>query len=489
MFDLVVNHTSDKHAFFEESRSSRTNAKADWYIWRDAKINAAGQRSEPNNWASIWGGSAWTWDETRQQFYLHLFSPQQPDLNWDCLEVRKEILDIVNRWQRRGVDGWRLDAINFISKPQNSQDASLDLPDAPVTDPSSRYQPAFCRFNHGPNVHRYLKELYQQCLQPDVMTVGEAAQTTPQQTAEYCSWERPDRELQMVFGTDHVDLYGGFEIGPPKPLRHGDFISTVNKWATTLLEHGSWASVFVSNHDQPRPVNNILRGSAPEHRVRAAKLLALFECCLTGTLFVYQGEEIGMINVPEDWPIEDYPDLVTQKFYYEELERRKEMGGSADPDMSDVMLGINRKARDNARVPMPWDDTPLAGFTTGKPWMRVNEDNRVCNVAAQVNDKDSVLSFWKECIALRKSHPALNYGTFELVPARGSEDVCSFVKTHGKDRLHFVANFGQTRASITIPGLHLGRCELVKANFASSAPSSDGDVFVLEPFEARLLIP
>ncbi|CAD6584959.1 MAG: hypothetical protein CYPHOPRED_002897 [Cyphobasidiales sp. Tagirdzhanova-0007] len=432
--DLVINHTSDKHQWFVESQKSKTNSYRHWYIWRPPKYNAAGQPFPPNNWASIWGGSAWEFSEQTGEYYLHLFSPQQPDLNFNCQAAVDAIKKMMRFWLDKGINGFRLDAINFISK-------DTYLRDAEVTDTTSIYQQAFDRFNHGPRVHEILQEFY-----ADVLSVGEAAFTSPQQAVQYVRQDRRDKELQMIFHTEHVDLYGGFEVitgmyseaevltpgmqeGPPEPR---DYVK--------LAEHDSWQSAFLSNHDQPRPINNILQADFA-HRNEAAKLLCLFLCTQAGTLFIYQGEEIGMMNVPPDWPIHEYKDLVTQKYWQEQIARAGDVAGEPAASLSHVIAAINRKARDNARTPMPWNRMPKAGFTASTPWMRINEDNRYCNVADQQDRPNSIWTFWRDTLHLRKSTAALIYGTFELCLRPEQPQLIAYQRELEGEIWVFIANF------------------------------------------------
>ncbi|KAK9893406.1 glycoside hydrolase family 13 protein [Cystobasidium minutum MCA 4210] len=434
--DLVVNHTSDQHQWFQESKSSKDSPYRDYYIWRPGKTDTSGRRIPPNNWRSIWGnGSAWEYDETTDEYYLHLFSPQQPDLNFTSPALMEEIKDMMRFWLNKGISGFRLDAINFVSKP-------MDFPDAPIQDPSSEYQPAFSLFNHGPKIHEILQELQRDVLSKyDAFTVGEAAFTSPEQAVSYVRQDREDKEMQMIFHTEHVDLYGGFEEGPQEARDYVKLANVISKWQTYMLNHDSWQSVFLSNHDQPRPINNILQAKISQ-REEAAKLLCLFLCTQAGTLYCYQGEEVGMVNVPEDWPLEEYKDLVSQDYFRERQKELQAKTGEAHPDMTEVRKAINRKARDNARTPMPWDSSPKAGFTTGTPWMRVNEDNQVCNVADQQGKKDSILTFWKETVQLRKSTPTLIYGQFELNLDERYPTIISYTRELDDKRYLFIANFG-----------------------------------------------
>ncbi|KAE8226684.1 hypothetical protein CF319_g769 [Tilletia indica] len=511
--DLVVNHSSDQHSWFQESRTSRTNPKSDWYIWRDAKTGPRGERMEPNNWASIWGGSSWTWDEGRQQYYFHIFDKTQPDLNWDLPELREAVKDIMRFWLEKGVVGFRLDAINFISKPPA-------FPDAPVSDPSTKYQSALALYAHGPKLIEYLTELHDDVLvHYKAFTVGESGLTTIQQALDMTQHGKP---LQQLFTFDHLNLdlppstTSVFEPGPGRPRNFDSFRDAISKWQHWALEHDSWLGNFLSNHDQPRSLSNMLGVYAedPRYRWEGAKLLALFSCSLAGTLFVYQGEELGMLNVPADWPISEYDDLVSKRYYDDVMAKKKEEcakeGVPVPADFEkQVMMGIMRKARDNARTPMPWDDTPSAGFTSNpstKSWMKVNPDNVSCNVASQLSDSSSVFHFWKRSIQLRKKHDVLVYGSYRVldIPVQAPGDgqrgspVFGFVREFEGEIAIFVGNFARER----LEGVALGRY-VVEAVLPSSKQQEMGSSLVacnygdgkeerslevLEPFEARLYI-
>ncbi|KAL9932778.1 hypothetical protein V8E36_008477 [Tilletia maclaganii] len=511
--DLVVNHTSDQHAWFQESRSDRSNPKADWYIWRDPKSSNSSQGgetkgAEPNNWESIWGGSAWEWDEGRQQYYLHIFDKSQPDLNWDHPPVREAVKDVMRFWLDKGVAGFRLDAINFCSKP-------VDLPDAPITDASKTYQTAFDQYAHGPNLVRYLTELYDDVLAHyDAFTVGESGTTTLEQALEMTHHGKP---LQQLFTFDHLNFdlppstTSIFEVGPARPRDYESFQRAIAKWQHWALENESWLGNFASNHDQPRSVSNMLGVYAedPRYRYEGAKLLALFSVSLAGTLFIYQGEELGMLNVPADWPISKYDDLVSKRYYEDVMARKKaecEAKGESVPEdyEAQVLLGIMRKARDNARTPMPWDDTPGAGWSPSNDpsnyWMSVNPDNTKCNVRAQRADPSSVFHLWKRAIALRKTHDVLVYGSFRVLDFPGvvasnegekGAPVFGYVRELEGRKAVFVGNFARERVEVDLVGSckELGggdaAVELVLSNYEGAEARS---LTALEPFEARIYI-
>ncbi|KAK0539742.1 hypothetical protein OC835_001004 [Tilletia horrida] len=512
--DLVVNHTSDQHAWFQESRSSRDNTKADWYIWRDAKTDAQGQRVEPNNWASIWGGSAWSWCEERQQYWFHIFDKTQPDLNWELPAVREAVKDTMRFWLEKGVAGFRLDAINFASKP-------TDFPDAPITDPSSRFQSALGLYAHGPRLIEFLTELHDDVLAHyHAFTVGESGMTTLEQALEMTEHAKP---LQQLFTFDHLNFdlppstTSIFEPGPGRPRNFDMFREAISKWQVWALENDSWLGNFLSNHDQPRSMSNMLGVYIEDQRYRweGAKLLALFSCALAGTLFVYQGEELGMLNVPVDWPISEYDDIVSKRYYEDVMAKKKaECEKKCVPVPDDfekqVMMGIMRKARDNARTPMPWDDTPSAGFSSdpsaqSKFWMKVNPDNVHCNARAQLADPTSVFHFWRRALALRKSEAdLLVYGAYHLlhIPAAVKEEkggigspVFGFVRTDERGRRAvFVGNFARERIEVDLEAHVVGperdagallNNEAVPA-MSNYEEGSKRSLKVLEPFEARL---
>lgn len=425
IMDLVVNHTSDEHAWFTESRSSKTNPKRDWYIWRPAKYDANGNRQPPNNWRSSFQGSAWEWDEVTQEYYLHIFLSKQPDLNWENAEVRVAVFEMMRFWLDRGCDGFRMDVINIISKTDG-------LPDAPVTQPEDEYQYAGSRFANGPRVHEYLQEMKEKVLSKyDILTVGETPYTDDAyELAKYVT--PPAKELDHIFMFEHVGIDTGEPDAPmPRKWALSELKGIFNKWQTLLRPEGFWNSLYLCNHDQPRPVSRFGNDS-DKWRVSSAKLLATLETCLSGTLYVYQGEDIGMRNFPRSWGIEEYKDCASINFYNKIYQRRKEKAENEEVDMSDILDGLQRKARDHARTPMQWDASPHGGFTTGTPWMRTNDDYPEWNVSKQVDDPGSVLNYWKGAIRLRKEHDVLVYGDFYLLSPE-DERVFAFTRTDSTD--------------------------------------------------------
>jgi len=475
ILDLVVNHTSDEHAWFKESRSSKDNPKRDWYIWRPAKYEADGTRMPPNNWRSFFSGSAWQWDEKTQEYYLHLFATQQPDLNWENPVTRRAIYDsAMEFWLSKGVDGFRIDTVNMYSK-------GTGLPDAPVIDQGIFEQPASGLFCNGPRMHEFLREMNREVLNKyDTMTVGELPHTPdPEHVLRYVGSN--DRQLDMVFQFDIVDLGNGathkYEFEEWKLPQLKKIVST---WQTFISGTDGWTTAFCENHDQGRSVSRYTNDS-PEWRERSAKMLAMMMCAMTGTLFVYQGQEIGMINAPKDWPIEDYQDIESINYYNSVKERT-----NGDPKALDrVMKSIQLMGRDHARLPMQWDDTPYAGFTTRKSgaWMRTNDSYKQINVASQVKDPKSVLSFWKKMLAMRKEYKDIFiHGEFKGFDME-NEQTFVFTKTFGKSKAAVVLNFTAEEQTLRRPSLG-GRWNLLVGN----VDGVDGTEDILQGYEGRIYL-
>ncbi|OOQ84624.1 Alpha-glucosidase [Penicillium brasilianum] len=403
LMDLVVNHTSDQHAWFKESRSSKSNPKRDWYIWRDPKYDAQGNRKEPNNWKSLFGGSAWAFDELTGQYYLALFLPSQPDLNWDNAEMRKATHDDMRFWLDRGVDGFRIDSMNLMSKHP-------DLPDGKITS-DEPYQSGAEYFASGPKMHDYIREIRTEVFDKyDVMTVGELGFTKDEKSvSEYVAKDR--RELNMLFTGDIVDM----DFGPNGKYERGDFHprkirKITNLWQTVMPKFDGWNTVYLDNHDSGRSLSRYA-SDAPEHRSTAAKMLATYLTTLSGTPFMLAGQEIGMANLGKDYGADAYIDVEGKNYYNEVLKAR---GGNVGK-MDDVLRELQLKSRDHGRLPMQWDSSPNAGFTvaSAKPWMTINKDHTEWNVASQLDDPRSVMAYWKQMIALRKKYSDLFvYGSY-----------------------------------------------------------------------------
>ena len=424
ILDLVINHTSDQHAWFKESRSSRDNPKSDWYIWKDPKM-VDGKRQPPNNWRAIFGGSAWEYVPERDQYFLHLFVPEQPDLNWENEVTRNAIYkSAIEFWLDRGIDGFRVDTCNLYSK-------NTSYPDAPVALPGEPYQPAFKFFENGPRMHEWLKEQREKVLDKygDVFMVGELPGTEAAEVLKYVSAEA--RELSCVFDFDVVSLGGrhGEGIKKHQVSAHTlpDFKEAIRKICDVTKGTDAWSTAFLENHDQGRSLSRFATDK-PEFREQAAKMLATLLCTLSGTLFLYQGQEIGTVNLPKSWGIEEIKDIDSLNAYNDVKDRLQ----GDELWLKKAMAGIQRVGRDNARLPITWDDGPNAGFTTGTPWCRVHDNYKEVNVAKQQKEPDSPLNFWKKMLKLRKRYADLCvFGDFEVWD-KNDLDVFTFVKVNSK---------------------------------------------------------
>ncbi|EME85212.1 glycoside hydrolase family 13 protein [Pseudocercospora fijiensis CIRAD86] len=417
IMDLVVNHTSSEHAWFKESRSGLTNSKRDWYIWRRGRT-IDGIRHPPNNWASIFQGSAWEYDATTDEYYLRTFAKQQPDLNWENAEMRKAVYEDMKFWLEKGVAGFRMDVINLISKAEG-------FPDAPIVDEDRDEQFGGGLYCNGARVHAYLREMRREVLDryAGSVAVGEVIITSStDMVREFVCPER--RELSMVYQYDLFDIDCG-KTGKfsAREWKLGEFKGLIAKWQNALsYSNGGWATVWLESHDTGRSVTRFGDGTEA-NRFKVAKLLALLESTLGGTLFVYQGQELGLKALTTDVPIKDYPDVETQRTWDAIFRQRKTaLPCNVEPDMTDVAEQVRIKARDHARTPLPWtsvSEAPHAGFsdTKGKTWSPMNTDSDVCNIAQQDSDPQSVLNFWRERIRIRKQcAETLVFGDFEAVP-------------------------------------------------------------------------
>ncbi|TCL68479.1 oligo-1,6-glucosidase [Hydrogenispora ethanolica] len=450
VMDLVVNHTSDEHPWFRESRSSRDNPKRDYYIWRPARNGR-----EPNNWRSFFTQSAWEWDETTGEYYLHLFSKKQPDLNWENPEVRREIYRMMRWWLDKGIDGFRMDVINFLAKPAG-------LPDAPPADQPSVFGGPL--YANQPGIHPYLQEMHREVLSRyDIMTVGETGFVAPEHGVLYTGADR--RELNMVFHFEIVDTPAQLDL----PLLKAIW----GKWYHGLKEGKGWNSIYLNNHDQPRQVSRF--GNDRQYRVESAKLLATLTLTLPGTPYIYQGEELGMTNVCFE-TIDDYRDIEMLNRYAEQV--------AAGRDPQTVLAGLRPKCRDNSRTPLQWDDSPQAGFTSGEPWIKVNPNYPAINAAAAEADPGSVLHYYRKLLRLRKQTPALVYGDYRCLD-EADPFIYSYLRTLDGERFWVLLNFSDQPQTVALPDeLRHSRRELLLANYPEA--ENCGAVLPLRPWEARL---
>lgn len=428
VMDLVVNHTSDQHQWFIESRSSCDNPYRDFYIWHEGE-----PETPPNNWGSNFGGSAWQWDERTQMYYLHLFAVGQPDLNWENPVMRQAVYEMMSWWCDKGIDGFRMDVINAISK-------ELNFPDGEVR--NGCYGNADPYVINGPRVEEHLREMRRKVLdQYDLFTVGETPSVTTEQAAAYSNLD--GSELDMVFQFEHVGLDDG-ELGKWTLRRCNMPLLRANlsKWQIELEGRG-WNSLYWDNHDQPRAVSRF-GDDRPEFRERSAKMLATCLHMMKGTPFVYQGEELGMTNAYFT-ALEDYRDVEGLGFY----RQYTEAGVISAEEMMQCLMA---RGRDNARTPMPWSDASNAGFTEGKPWIKVNANYKEINARQQLNDPDSVFHYYQRLIALRRTMPVMVEGIYELL-LPDDENVWAYTRTLGNDKLLVLLNFcdHDVRCELQIP--------------------------------------
>ena len=441
MMDLVLNHTSNRHRWFEEAKKSKDNPYHDYYVWRDGE-----EGIEPNDMKGVFGGSAWEWVPEIKQYYFHQFLPEQPDLNWDNPKVRREIYDMILWWMDKGVGGFRLDVIDQIAKE----------PDKKIT-------------INGPRLQEYFRELSKETFQKgDLITVGEAWGADIERAKLYSN---PDgSEFSMVFQFEHIglDQQEGKEKWDLAPLPFVKLKQVMTRWQKEL--HGcGWNSLFWNNHDLPRIVSRW--GNDGEFRVESAKMLAILLHGMQGTPYIYQGEELGMTNVKYD--IEDYRDVEIHNMYKERIEA----GYSKD----DVMRSIYAKGRDNARTPMQWDDTEHAGFTDGTPWIKVNDNYKEINAKAQVNDPDSIFNCYKKLIQLRKKYSVLVDGDFDLL-LENDENIFAYQRKNDKQTMVVVCNFFDKTIEMPLED-KVKDMQVLLANY-----SDIEDTSVLRPYEARIYI-
>jgi oligo-1,6-glucosidase len=457
IMDLVPNHTSDEHAWFVESRSSRDNPRRDWYIWRPGKDG-----SEPNNWESIFSGSAWEYDEQTDEYYLHLFSKKQPDLNWENPAVRKALFDMMTWWLDKGIDGFRVDAITHIKKQQG-------LKDMPNSD-GKRYVPATAMHLNQSGIQEFLQEMKETVLAKyDIMTVGESPGITPENALIFVDNEVG--KFNMVFQFEHMDLDSGLNKWDVKPWRLKDLKNVITKWQKGLEGRG-WNTSYLENHDQPRSVSRF--GNDQQYHKESAKMLATFYMLLQATPYIYQGQEIGMTNVKFD-VIDDYKDVEILNLYYESTKDGK--------DQRELMAAIWAKGRDNARTPMQWDEREHAGFTTGTPWIKINPNYKEINVRRSLEDPCSIFHYYKKLIQLRKQYPIVVYGTYDLI-AKDHEQVYAYTRTLEDEKWLILCNFTAQASPFTLPEeIKHKETELLISNY--DVNSSDGSSeFQLRPFES-----
>lgn len=459
MMDLVVNHTSDEHRWFVESRKSKDNPYRDYYIWREARDG-----KEPNNWGSCFGGSAWQYDEATDMYFLHLFSKKQPDLNWDNPSVRKEVFAMMNWWLEKGVDGFRMDVISMISKVQG-------LPDG-ARGEGALYGDFGPSVINGPHVHEYLQEMRKESLSKfDTITVGETSGVTVEEAVKYASDD--ESELNMVFQFEQNDLDGGeYSKWNLKKIYLPDLKKVLNRWQT-YLEGRAWNSLYWNNHDQPRIVSR-LGNDSDRYRELSAKMLATCLHMMKGTPYIYQGEELGMTNAPFA-SLEEFRDIESINAYHEYTEN-----GIISPE--DMLKFLNYKSRDNARTPMHWDDSENAGFSEHTPWIKVNPNYTAVNAKEQMEREDSVFRYYQRLIQLRKQKKIIVYGVFELLMPK-DEDIFMYERIMGDEKLLVICNFKEKERTVEIP-TEFAEGEIWISNYADHTVS---DEITLRAYEAIVL--
>lgn len=452
IIDLVINHTSDEHPWFIESRSSKQNPKRDWYIWREGKDN-----KEPNNWESIFKGSAWEYDENTKEYYLHLFSKKQPDLNWENEDMRNEIYKMINWWLDKGIDGFRVDAISHINKEEGLVD--MDNPD------NLKYVPSFDKHMNIEGIHDYLRELKENTFSKyDIMTVGEANGVKAEQATDWVG--ENDGKFNMLFQFEHIDLWNSSEFNLPNLKK------VWNKWQVNL-ENDGWNALFIENHDITRVVSSW--GDDTRFLKESAKALGLLYFMHKGTPFIYQGQEIGMTNVKFN-DINEYDDIRSINEYNQLINQ------GMSP--KDALEHIWNTSRDNTRTPMQWDDSLNAGFSKSNPWIHVNPNYKYINVKEQLEDDDSILNFYKKMIKIKKSSECLIYGKYNLI-LEDDTNIFAYERILNDEKFLVICNLKSESSNYKYEKLTLKYENLILSNYNVDA-HKDLNNFELKPWEARL---
>ncbi|MDK0979410.1 alpha-glucosidase [Clostridium perfringens] len=455
IIDLVINHTSHEHPWFIESRSSRDNPKRDWYIWRDGK-----EDEEPNNWESIFKGSAWEFCENSEQYYLHLFAKEQPDLNWENKEVRNELYKMINWWLDKGIDGFRVDAISHIKKEEGLKD--MDNPEG------LKYVSSFEKHMNVEGINSHLKELKEETFSKyDIVTVGEANGVSADEADH---WVAEDGgTFNMIFQFEHLNLWNyeegqGFDVKAYKDV--------LTNWQNSLEGKG-WNALFIENHDIPRVVSTW--GNDKEYLTECAKAFGAIYFLQKGTPFIYQGQELGMTNVKYH-SISEYDDVKTINTYNERIES----GVSEEIALKEAWV----TSRDNSRTPMQWNSNKNAGFTCGKPWIGVNENYKTINVEVEERNENSVLNFYKKLIRLKKSNEALIYGVYDLI-LEEDENIFAYTRTLNNHKFLIMANLTEEKAKYIYEKEKLNSKDLILNNYEVCAHENLTE-FTLKPYECRV---
>ena len=458
IMDLVLNHTSDEHKWFKESKKSKDNPYRDYYIWKDGKNDGP-----PNNWKSFFGGSTWKYDEQTDQYYLHLFSPKQPDLNWENKEVREEIYEMINWWLEKGVDGFRLDVINLISKDQNFPDGKKDGL------AGHEY------FANGPRVHEFIQEMAAETFnQYDAMTVGETPFVDKDEALNFVKEERNEFSMVIPFNHLEFDKKKSWEEITDWDLK--ELKDLMSEWQYKLQENNGWTSLYFCNHDQPRIVSRY--GDDGEYRKESAKMLGTMLHTLRGTPFVYQGEEIGMTNISFD-SLDDFDDIETRGYI-------KEVQQKSDLSNEEILEIANYRSRDNARTPMHWNDSKYAGFSNSEPWIKMNSNYPEINVEKDLESADSIFKYYQKMISLRKKYSVFAYGKYQQF-LEDDQNIYAYQRLGEENNLLVLLNFSENKVKYDLESeLEIKKAELIlnnyqeKADFALKAE--------LRPYEARVYL-
>lgn len=457
IMDLVINHTSDEHPWFIESRSSKESKYRDWYIWRKSENG-----SLPSNWGSFFGGSIWEYDKKTEEYYCHIFSKKQPDLNWQNSEMRNEIYSMMKWWLDKGIDGFRLDAIDFIGKDLNFPDVKNPTFNGVFGSPSEHTK-------NKPILHTYLNEMNREVFSKyDIMTVGEIASATPEQTLKLSGFDR--NELNMLFSFEHMTIDmgdSGFRFDH-KDWKLPEFKKIFQKWHNTLYKK-AWNSTFLGNHDFPRAVSRF--GDDTTYRQESAKMLAAFLLTMPGTVFIYQGDELGMTNCPFD-DLSEHRDVEIKNVSSEML-----LKGMTESEIIEI---IKHKNRDNSRTPMQWDNSTNAGFSNASPWIKVNPNYKEINAEKQNNDSNSILNFYKKMIQLRKMRKGLVYGDFKIIDIE-NEDLFIYERIFNNESTLVILNFTTKTIQYNIDtSIDWTPSETI-SNYAELSSE-------IRPYEARILL-
>lgn len=457
VMDIVVNHSSTFNEWFIKSENNDPEYK-DFYIWKDGVCG-----KEPTNWESKFGGNAWQWSEKRKQYYLHLFDVTQADLNWENENVRKKVYEMIQFWLKKGVDGFRLDVINLISKDQRF--LNDDGSDVRFVPDGRRY------YTDGPRIHEFLKEMNQNAFGGgELITVGEMSSTSIENCIKYSNPE--EKELAMTFSFHHLKVdYPNGEKWAVAPFDFIELKKILSKWQIGMYEGNGWNATFWNNHDQPRALSRF--GNDKEYRVESAKMLATVLHGLQGTPYVYQGEEIGMTNPYFD-EIDKYKDVESHNIY-----KIKEKEGLKKEQILEILM---QKSRDNSRTPMQWDDSENAGFTTGKPWIGIPENYKEINAKAAVEDKNSVFYHYQKLIKLRKSEDLFVIGKYEDIDLE-NKNVYAYKRVGENGELIVISNFYENEVKFNINGLEIEKCKVLLLNYKEN-PKVEGNEIVLKPYES-----